>query len=52
MEDLLSKDHYCYKINTTLMKSNAYTVTSIDNHPTWITPDSPPSTRKSRAPFL
>ena len=25
MEDLLSKEHYCYKIHTLLMKSSAYT---------------------------
>ena len=30
MEELLSKEHYCYKIDILLMKSNAYTP-SIDN---------------------
>ena len=30
MKDLLSKDHYCYKIHTLLMKSSAYSP-SIDN---------------------
>ena len=30
MKDLLSKEHYCYKIHTVLMKSIAYPP-SIDN---------------------
>ena len=37
MEDLLSKEHYCYKIHALLMKSSAYP-TSIDNPPIWTTP--------------
>ena len=31
MKDLLSKDHYCYKIHTLLMKPSAYNPPSIDN---------------------
>ena len=31
MKDLLSKDHYCYKIHTLLMKPSAYKPPSIDN---------------------
>ena len=30
MEDLLSKEHYCYEIHTLLMKSSAY-YTSVHN---------------------
>ena len=37
MNDLLSKDHYCYKIYTLLMKSSAYPI-SIDNPAVWATP--------------
>ena len=32
MKDLLSKEHYCYEIHTSLMKSSAY-LFSIDTHP-------------------
>ena len=32
MNDLLSKEHYCYKIHTLLTKSTAYPP-SIDNPP-------------------
>ena len=31
MEDLLSKEHYCYKIHTLLMESSAYPLPSIDD---------------------
>ena len=31
MKNLLSKEHYCYKIHTLLMKSSAYPHPSIDN---------------------
>ena len=44
MKDLMSKDHYCYKIHTLLMNSSA-SPPSIDN-PSYM--DSPPVlTRKS-----
>ena len=33
MEDLLSKEHYCYKIHTLLMESGAYPLPSIDTPP-------------------
>ena len=39
MKDLLSKEHYCYKIHTLLMKSSAYPSPSIDTSPPiWATP--------------
>ena len=39
MKDLLSKNHYCYKIHTSLTKSSAYPPPfSIDNPPMWIIP--------------
>ena len=37
MKGLPSKEHYCYKIHTLLMKSSAY-VPSIANLPVWIIP--------------
>ena len=31
MKDLLIKEYYCYKIHTSMMKSNTYFLRSIDN---------------------
>ena len=36
MKDLLGKEHYSYKIHTSLMQSSA--PSSIDNPPIWIPP--------------
>ena len=36
MKDLLSKEHYCYKIHTLLMKISAYPF-PIDKPPLWAT---------------
>ena len=36
MKNLLTKEHYCYKIYTLLMKSSAYPL-SIDNALIWAT---------------
>ena len=38
MKDLWSKEHYSHKINTIVVKSNAYPHPFIDNLPIWITP--------------
>ena len=41
MKDSLSKEHYCYKIHTLLMKSSGYLPHYIDilqTHPIWIKP--------------
>ena len=38
---MLSKDHYCHKIHTLLMKSKAYPL-FIGKPPIWATPPLPP----------
>ena len=38
MKDFLSKEHYCYKIYTSLTKSSAYPLPFYREAPIWITP--------------
>ena len=47
MKELLIKEHYCYKIQTLLMESSAYSRPSVDKPPIWTTPPPPPFSQKS-----